>query len=246
MNRDGQTDVASYQLRTISIPPKDRRIFPRTVGQGCGRRPKTRSRASAPWRPFSLIRFWTRNSILNRAAFEDAVIHRISARLGNEIVPAYLVNDMFGQAVAGDEMIGAGFRADIVAVLDRDPACECLIEPLLYFKGFHAIQTNRLAHWLWTNGRREFALCLQSRSSDLFQTDIHPAAEFGKGISLDHATGLVVGETSVIDDDVSILQNVRLGGTGNETGDRHPNVRRGVMIGAGAKFSATSKSRRAR
>jgi serine O-acetyltransferase len=176
------------------------------------------------------------NSILNRPSFEDAVIHRISARLGNEIVPAYLVNDLFGQAVAGDEMIGAGFRADIVAVLDRDPACERLIEPLLYFKGFHAIQTHRLAHWLWTNDRRDFALYLQSQSSGVFQTDIHPAAVFGKGIFLDHATGLVVGATSVIDDDVSILQNVTLGGTGNETGDRHPKVRRGVMIGAGAKI----------
>jgi serine O-acetyltransferase len=176
------------------------------------------------------------NSILNRPAFEDAVIHRISARLGNEIVPAYLVNDMFGQAVAGDATIGAGFRADIIAVLGRDPACDRLLEPLLYFKGFHAIQTHRLAHWLWTNGRKDFALYLQSRSSDVFQTDIHPAAVFGKGIFLDHATGLAVGATSVIDDEVSILQNVTLGGSGNEPGDRHPKVRRGVMIGAGAKI----------
>src|SRR2546430_4497768 len=114
------------------------------------------------------------NSILNRTAFEDAVIHRISARLGNEIVPAYLVNDAFGQAVAGDETIGAGFRADIVAVLDRDPACERLIEPFLYFKGFHAIQTHRLAHWLWANGRRDFALFLHDRSVHLLPTDIHP------------------------------------------------------------------------
>ena len=184
------------------------------------------------------------NSILNRPAFEDAVIHRISARLGNEIVPAYLVNDMFGQAVAGDATIGAGFRADIIAVLGRDPACDRLLEPLLYFKGFHAIQTHRLAHWLWTNGRKDFALYLQSRSSDVFQTDIHPAAVFGKGIFLDHATGLAVGATSVIDDDVSILQNVTLGGSGNETGDRHPKVRRGVMIGAGAKNSRQHRDRR--
>ncbi|MCI0600744.1 MAG: serine O-acetyltransferase [Beijerinckiaceae bacterium] len=176
------------------------------------------------------------NSILNRTSFEDAVIHRISARLGNETVPSYLINDVFGQAVANDAAIGAGIRADIVAVLDRDPACERLIEPFLYFKGFHAIQTHRLSHWLWTSGRRDFALFLQSRSSDVFQTDIHPAAVFGKGIFLDHATGLVVGATSVIDDDVSILQNVTLGGTGKETGDRHPKVRPGVMIGAGAKI----------
>lgn len=176
------------------------------------------------------------NSILNRQSFEDAVVHRISARLGNEIVPAYLVGDVFGQAVSRDETIGAGFRADILAVLDRDPACERLIEPFLYFKGFHAIQAHRLSHWLWMNGRTDFALYLQSRSSEVFQTDIHPAAVIGKGIFLDHATGLVVGATSVIEDDVSILQNVTLGGTGSETGERHPKVRRGVMIGAGAKI----------
>jgi serine O-acetyltransferase len=111
-----------------------------------------------------------------------------------------------------------------------------LLEPFLYFKGFHAIETHRLAHWLWANGRTSFALYLQSRSSEVFQTDIHPAAVFGTGIFLDHATGLVVGATSTIGDDVSILQNVSLGGTGNEAGDRHPKVRRGVMIGAGAKI----------
>jgi serine O-acetyltransferase len=175
------------------------------------------------------------NSILNRGSLEDAVIHRIAARLGNDSVPAYLVTDAFSQAVAADSRIGAAFHADILAVLDRDPACERLIEPLLYFKGFHAIETHRLAHWLWLNGRTDFALYLQSRSSEIFQTDINPAARFGKGIFLDHATGLVVGATSVIGDDVSILQNVTLGGTGKEAGDRHPKVRHGVMIGAGAK-----------
>jgi serine O-acetyltransferase len=119
--------------------------------------------------------------------------------------------------------------------VERDPACARFIEPFLYFKGFHAIQTHRIAHWLWNNSHRDFALYLQSRSSDVFQTDIHPAASFGKGIFLDHATGLVVGATAVVEDDVSILQNVTLGGTGKESGDRHPKVRRGVMIGAGAK-----------
>src|SRR3984893_8196755 len=129
------------------------------------------------------------NSILNRSTFEDAVIHRISARLGNEIVPAYLIADVFAQAADRDEGIGAGFRADIMAVLDRDPACERLIEPFLYFKGFHAIQTHRLAHWLWTKGRADFALYLQSRSSDVFQTDINPAAVFGQGRFLHPAAG---------------------------------------------------------
>lgn len=176
------------------------------------------------------------NSILNRAGFEDAVIHRIAARLSHEVVPAFLIADVFAQAIAADPAIGVAISADLLAVLERDPACERLIEPFLYFKGFHAIQTHRLAHWLWASGRTDFALYLQSRSSDVFQTDIHPAAVFGKGIFLDHATGLVVGETSVISDDVSILQNVTLGGTGSRAGDRHPKVRRGVMIGAGAKI----------
>ena len=176
------------------------------------------------------------NSILNHATFGEAVIHRVAARLGNEVVPAFLISEIFNQALADDPSIGEAFAADILAVVERDPACERLIEPLLYFKGFHAIQTHRLAHWLWLNDRHDFALYLQSRSSDVFQTDINPAARFGKGIFLDHATGLVVGATAVVDDDVSILQNVTLGGTGKEAGDRHPKVRRGVMIGAGAKI----------
>lgn len=176
------------------------------------------------------------HSILDRSTFEEAVIHRVTARLANEVVPADLISDVFTQAVADDAGIGVAFAADILAVLERDPACERLIEPFLYFKGFHAIQTHRLAHWLWRNDRRDFALYLQSRSSDVFQTDINPAARFGKGIFLDHATGLVVGATAVVDDDVSILQNVTLGGTGKEAGDRHPKVRHGVMIGAGAKI----------
>ena len=107
---------------------------------------------------------------------------------------------------------------------------------MLYFKGFHAIQTHRLAHWLWGRGRKDFAYYLQSQSSAVFQTDINPAVSIGRGIFLDHATGVVVGETAVIEDDVSILQEVTLGGTGKEAGDRHPKIRRGVLIGAGAKI----------
>ena len=176
------------------------------------------------------------NSILNRSTFEEAVVHRVSARLGNDIVSGHLIGDVFSEALAEDPAIAAAFRFDILAVLERDPACQRLIEPFLYFKGFHAIQTHRLAHWLLRKGRVDFALYLQSRSSDVFQTDINPAARVGKGIFLDHATGLVVGATAVIDDDVSILQNVTLGGTGKDSGDRHPKVRSGVMIGAGAKI----------
>jgi serine O-acetyltransferase len=175
-------------------------------------------------------------SVLNRSSFEDAIIHRAATRLGNAAVSSDLIMDAFARALDADPAIAEAFREDIAAIVDRDPACDRLIEPLLFFKGFHAIQTHRLAHWLWVNGQTDFALYLQSRSSDAFQTDIHPAARFGNGIFLDHATGLVVGATAVVDDHVSILQNVTLGGTGKESGDRHPKVRRGVMIAAGAKI----------
>ncbi|MFZ0559318.1 MAG: serine O-acetyltransferase [Methylovirgula sp.] len=175
-------------------------------------------------------------AVVNRHSFEEAVIHRIASRLANTTVAADLIADSFLAALRADPGIGKAFRADIAAVVDRDPACTRLIEPLLYFKGFQAIQTHRLAHFLWNDNQQDLALYLQSRSSDLFQTDIHPAARFGRGIFLDHATGLVVGATSIVEDDVSILQNVTLGGTGKESGDRHPKVRHGVMIGAGAKI----------
>ncbi len=176
------------------------------------------------------------DSILAQPTFEAAIIHRVAVRLANSAVGIEVLVEAFGRAFHSTPSIGSAVRADIAAVLERDPACERLIEPFLYFKGFHAIQTQRLAHWLWNRAERDFALYLQSRSSDVFQTDIHPAARFGKGIFLDHATGLVVGETAVIEDDVSLLQDVTLGGTGKESRDRHPKVRRGALIGAGAKI----------
>jgi len=153
-------------------------------------------------------------TVLNKQSFEQAVLHRIAARLSSDLLPAGMLVEAFNRALAADPEIGQAFRADIIAVIERDPACFRLIEALLYFKGFHAIQTHRLAHWLWHNGRSELALCLQSRSSQVFQTDIHPAARIGRGIFLDHATGLVVGSTAVIEDNVSMLQGVTLGGTG--------------------------------
>jgi serine O-acetyltransferase len=173
--------------------------------------------------------------ILHHDALEDAVIHRLTERLNHADVSAELIRQAYADALDNDDSIADAFRADMVATVDRDPAANRFIEPLLYFKGFHAIQTHRLAHWLWGHGRKDFAYYLQSRSSAVFQTDIHPAVKIGRGIFLDHATGLVVGETAVIDDDVSMLQDVTLGGTGKTDGDRHPKIRRGVMIGAGAK-----------
>ena len=175
-------------------------------------------------------------TILNHDSLHSAVIHRLAARLDHQEVPGDLIRQTYLDVVARDPSIIEAFRADIMAVADRDPAATRLMEPLLYFKGFHAIQTHRLAHALWKAGRKDFALYLQSRSSEAFQTDIHPAARIGKGIFLDHATGLVVGSTAVIDDDVSMLHGVTLGGTGKERGDRHPKIRHGVLIGAGAKI----------
>ena len=175
-------------------------------------------------------------AILDRPSFEAAVFYRVASRLKNDVVSLELLTHTFDRASAAESKICQALRADIAAVVERDPACERFIEPFLYFKGFHAIQTHRLAHWLWNNGERDFALYLQSRSSDVFQTDIHPAARFGQGIFLDHATGLVVGETTVVDDDVSLLQNVTLGGNGKEILDRHPKIRTGVIVGAGAKI----------
>lgn len=175
-------------------------------------------------------------NILNHDSLEAAVIHRVAGRLSHASLSSELICQLYSELAAGDPGYGEAFRADIIAVADRDPACSRLIEPVLYFKGFHAIQTHRLAHTLWNQRRRDLALYLQSRSSEVFQTDINPAARIGKGIFLDHATGLVVGQTAVIEDDVSILQDVTLGGTGKEKGDRHPKIRRGVLIGAGAKI----------
>ena len=175
-------------------------------------------------------------SVLNHATLEQAVGHRLATRLAHTDLPGDIIRQAFLDLAERDAAIGEAIRADILAVADRDPACQRLIEPLLYFKGFHALQAHRLAHALWRDGRKDFALYLQSRSSSVFQTDINPAARIGKGVFLDHATGLVVGATAVIEDDVSILHSVTLGGTGHERGDRHPKIRHGVLIGAGAKI----------
>ncbi len=175
-------------------------------------------------------------TILNQESLEDAVIHRIAQRLDHQDIGADLIQHTFKAMLRDEPDWSSTVRVDIQAYYDRDPACDRFIMPVLYFKGFHAIQTHRLAHWLWNQGRKDFALYLQSRSSVVFQTDINPASKMGKGIFIDHATGLVVGETAVIEDNVSILHGVTLGGTGKAGGDRHPKIRYGVLIGAGAKI----------
>lgn len=174
-------------------------------------------------------------TILSHERLEEAVCHRLAQRLNHSDVDAVLIGNTFAQVLAEVPEIGHTFRADLQAVFDRDPACTRYIEPLLYFKGFHALVTHRFAHALWLKGRRDFALYLQSQSSRIFATDIHPAARIGRGIFIDHATGIVIGETAVVGDDVSMLHNVTLGGNGKESGDRHPKIGNKVLLAAGAK-----------
>jgi serine O-acetyltransferase len=174
-------------------------------------------------------------TILSQPRLEDAVCHRLAQRLNHSDVDAGLISQTFDEVMADHPELGTAFRHDLAAVYDRDPACSRYIEPLLYFKGFHALVTYRFAHELLKNGRRDFALYLQSQSSRIFAVDINPNAKIGKGIMLDHGTGIVIGETATIGDNCSLLQGVTLGGTGKETGDRHPKIGDNVMIGAGAK-----------
>ena len=195
-----------------------------------------REEASAAVARDPLLSAFLYSSVINQDSLEDAVIHRLAERLDHQDVGADLIRQTFDAMREANPDWSATVRVDIQAYYDRDPACDRFMMPVLYFKGFHAIQTHRLAHWLWNQGRKDFALYLQSRSSAIFQTDINPAARMGKGIFIDHATGLVVGETAVIEDDVSMLHGVTLGGTGKEGGDRHPKIRYGVLIGAGAKI----------
>lgn len=175
-------------------------------------------------------------TILNHSSLEDALSFHLANKLESAAASAMQVREVVQLALNSDATIGQAMRADLTAIKDRDSACDNLSTPFLFFKGFHALQAHRVGHWLWNNHRKDMALFLQNRISSVFSVDLHPAARIGKGIMLDHATGIVVGETAVVEDNVSIMQSVTLGGTGKESGDRHPKIRAGVMIGPGAKI----------
>lgn len=175
-------------------------------------------------------------SVLAHEKLEGALSLLLAQKLGSAALSETAVRDILADAFLADASIGAAIRADIAAVYDRDPACVSHLEPLLYAKGFHALEAYRAAHHYWKAGRHALARYLQNRVSEVFAVDIHPAARIGKGIMIDHGTGVVVGETTIIEDDVSILQNVTLGGTGKDSGDRHPKIRRGALLCAGAKI----------
>ena len=175
-------------------------------------------------------------TILNHTRLELALSFHLASQLATPDVSSVLLRKVIMEAFESDASIQTAVRADLQAVEDRDSACHELYIPFLYFKGFHALQTYRIAHWLWTTERESLALFFQNRMSTTFSVDIHPAATLGQGILLDHATGLVIGETAVVGKNVSILQSVTLGGTGKDEGNRHPKIGDGVLISAGAKI----------
>lgn len=175
-------------------------------------------------------------SIINHDSFASAISFHLANKLDSQAVPAMMIREVFELAMAQDSSIESAMRADIYAYCERDPACDRFFIPLLFFKGFHALQAYRFAHHLWLKGRQSLALYLQNQISEAFDVDIHPGARIGRGIMIDHATGVVVGETAVIEDNVSLLHEVTLGGAGRSTGDRHPKIRQGVLISTGAKI----------
>jgi serine O-acetyltransferase len=186
-------------------------------------------RESLLWQPMNA-------AVLRHGGLRHALADRLARKLADEWFSDASLNGLIGEALAEDASIVEAAASDLLAVRDRDAACPDLVTPFLYFKGFQAIQAYRVSHFLWVRGRQHLARHLQSRVSEVWGVDIHPAARLGQGILLDHGTAVVIGETAVVEDDVSMLQSVTLGGTGKEHGDRHPKIRRGVLIGAGASI----------
>jgi serine O-acetyltransferase len=174
-------------------------------------------------------------SILHHPTIERALSYRISLKLANGEMSEQIIREICDEAYSAEPDLAHAARADITATYERDPACHRYLQPLLFFKGFQAVQAYRVAHWLWTQGRKDLAYFFQMRSSEVFGIDIHPAARIGRGIMIDHAHSIVIGETAVVGDNVSMLHSVTLGGTGKEDADRHPKIGNNVLIGAGAK-----------
>jgi len=181
------------------------------------------------------------SSILHHRNLEQALSYRVAYKLSTAEIPEQMLREISDEAMRGDGEISSCARADLVAVTERDPACNSFIQPLLFFKGFQAIQAYRVGHWLWKAGRKDMAYYFQSRISEVFNLDIHPAAVIGHGIMIDHAHSIVIGETAVVGNNVSMLHSVTLGGTGKQDDDRHPKIGDGVLIGAGAKVLGNIK-----
>ena len=184
----------------------------------------------------ALLASYLHASVLNHGCLEAALSYLLADKLASPYLSAMSLRDLIAQAFNSSAEIGEAIRRDLSAVLERDPAARGLAQPFLHYKGFHALESFRMAHWLWLEGKESLAFFLQNRISEIFAVDIHPAARIGKGILIDHGTGVVIGETAVVGDDVSMLHEVTLGGTGKEGGDRHPKIGNCVLIGAGAKI----------
>jgi serine O-acetyltransferase len=183
-----------------------------------------------------LLSAYLQSAILNHKSLEDSICWILAEQLKSDALSADALRLLIIEAFSSDDIMRKNIRMDLAAYIERDPACGQYYLPLLYFKGFHALQIHRVGSWLWKTKRRHTALFLQNKASEIFSVDIHPGAKIGGGVMVDHATGLVVGETTVIDDNVSLLHAVTLGGTGVGSENRHPKVRTGVMIAAGAKI----------
>ncbi|MEM8979388.1 MAG: serine O-acetyltransferase [Pseudomonadota bacterium] len=175
------------------------------------------------------------SSILHHSSFDRALAYRIALKMASGEMSEQLLFEVVDEAISSDPSLSQAARADLAAIYERDPACHKMMQPLLYFKGFQALQAYRIGHWLWTQDRKDLAYFFQMRVSEKFGVDIHPAARIGRGIMMDHAHSIVIGETAVVGDNVSMLHSVTLGGTGKEDDDRHPKIGNGVLIGAGAK-----------
>ena len=194
-----------------------------------------KSEAEAVTKEEPLLASYVYACVLNHESLQSALSFILANKLSDDVMPVATVRELFDDAFSASPKNIEHAACDIKAVFERDAAICSYLPVILYLKGFQSIQVHRLAHFLWQNNRKELALFIQSRNSEVFSVDIHPACVMGHGIMFDHATGIVIGETSVIEDNVSILQQVTLGGTGNEQGDRHPKIRSGVLISAGAK-----------
>jgi serine O-acetyltransferase len=218
--RDRRRDMADIRTRIADLDPTWTQI---------------RDEAATSVSDEPLLGGLIHSSILHHETFEAALAYRLSLKLASPEMSEQLLREIVDEALRHDPAIAQAARTDLVATFERDPACHRLIQPILYFKGYQAIQSYRIAHWLWRSGRKDLSYYVQMRVSERFGVDIHPAARIGKGIMIDHAHSIVIGETATVGDNVSMLHSVTLGGTGKEEEDRHPKIGDGVLIGAGAK-----------
>jgi serine O-acetyltransferase len=216
----GESAMAEIKARLASVDPVWKRVCDEAV----------EAIKSEP-----LLGGLVHSSLLHHPSMERALAYRFSLKLASGEMSEQILREIADEAYASDAELGGAARADVMAVYERDPACHRFLQPILFFKGYQAMQAYRVGHWLWRSGRRDMAYFVQMRVSEVFGVDIHPAARLGKGIMIDHAHSIVIGETAVVGDNVSMLHSVTLGGTGKEDGDRHPKIGNGVMIGAGAK-----------